>query len=399
MLDTIWKRNLLFVWISQMLAMAGFGMCMPFIPIFMREVLKVEEGSRGFFVSAFAFAGLTSLCIGTAFWGMISDRFGRKLMLLRANYGAAILFPLLGFAPDVYSLIAIRFLCSFFSGTANPARTLLVSNTPEEKHGYVLGILSTATTSGHMVGYFFGGLIVEFAGYKAAFLSCGALYIISGLLVQFFVKENFSVSEAKKKVKKKLSSFRQIASPVIIGLMILFFIMGMYGRLTQPFAAMLVEFVNGQENAAFWTGMISLSAAAGGLISGCFFGWISEKFSHLKILLFAVGITALATCFLPFTGNIYLLITVRFLAGLLGGGIHPLLLMWLSRSTDAELKGTYFGWSGSIHQTGGIVSTLLGGAVVLYGGICGIYIAGAFLTLLMVPFIFYTLKRDPRKSL
>ena len=399
MLDTIWKRNLFFVWISQMLGMAGFGLCMPFIPLFMREVLKVEESSRGFFVSAFAFAGLTSLCVATAFWGMIADRFGRKLMLLRANYGAAVLYPLLCFAPNVYILIIIRFFCSFFSGTANPARTLLISTTPAEKHGYVLGILSTATTSGHMVGYFFGGLIVEFAGYKAAFLSCGALYITSGLLVQFFVKENFSVSEAKKKVKKKLSSFRQIASPVIIGLMILFFIMGMYGRLTQPFAAMLVEFVNGQENAAFWTGMISLSAAAGGLISGCLFGWISEKFSHLKILLFAVGVTALATCFLPFTGNIYLLITVRFLAGLLGGGIHPLLLMWLSRSTDAELKGTYFGWSGSIHQTGGIVSTLLGGAVVLYGGICGIYIAGAFLTLLMVPFIFYTLKRDPRKSL
>ncbi len=399
MLDTTWKRNLLFVWISQMLAMAGFGMCMPFIPIFMREVLHVEESSRGFFVSAFAFAGLTSLCIGTAFWGMISDRFGRKLMLLRANYGAAILFPLLGFAPDVYSLIAIRFLCSFFSGTANPARTLLVSNTPEEKHGYVLGMLSTASTSGNMAGCFLGGILVEFTGYKFVFLCCGFLYVIGGLLTQFFVKEDFSVSRAKKKVRKSLTSFRQIASPLVIGLMSLFLIMGMYGRITQPFAAMLVEMVNGHDNAAFWTGVTSLFTAAGGLISGCLFGWISEKFSHLKILLFAVGVTAVSTFFLPFTGNIYILIVVRFLAALLGGGLHPLLLMWLSRSTDAELKGTYFGWSSSIHQAGGLISSLLSGVVVLYGGVGGVYITSAFLTLLMFPFIFYTLKKDPGKAL
>ena len=117
MADVNWKRNLFFVWLSQMLSLAGFGLCMPFIPIFMREVLKVEESLRGVYVSAFTFAGLVSLCIATAIWGMLGDRFGRKLMLLRASYGAALLYPLLCFAPNVYVLIGIRFLCSFFSGT------------------------------------------------------------------------------------------------------------------------------------------------------------------------------------------------------------------------------------------------------------------------------------------
>ena len=62
MTEINWKRNLYMVWLSQLLAAAGFSLCMPFIPLFMREVLKVEESVRGIYVSAFAFSGLTSLC-------------------------------------------------------------------------------------------------------------------------------------------------------------------------------------------------------------------------------------------------------------------------------------------------------------------------------------------------
>ena len=400
MININWKQNLFFVWLSQLLATAGFGLCMPFIPLFMREVLKVEESVRGIYVSAFAFAGLTSLCIATALWGMLADKFGRKLMLLRANFGAALLYPLLCFAPDIYTLIGIRFLCSFFSGTANPARTLLLATAPAEKHGYVLGVFSTATTSGHMIGYFCGGIIVELFGYKAAFLSCGALYIAGGLLVQFFVKDNFVRQETKvkKEKRKKLFSIRDLASPAVAGIMVLFLLLGMANRITQPFAAMLVEVVNGQKNAAFWTGTTSIIAASGGLLSGCLFGWISNKIRHFKLLLSALAITVLLSFILPFSGNIYMLVSIRFLSAMASGCIHPLLMMWLSSSTDPELKGTYLGWGSSIHQAGGLVSAVLSGTVVWTCGVRGVYVTGAFLMFLMIPFIIHMVKKQKSNS-
>ena len=110
-----WKKNLFFVWISQFLAMIGFGCCMPFIPLYLREHFHIVDNQlRGFYVSLFYLAGITSLCIATTVWGMLADRFGRKLMLLRASYGAAILYPLLVFAPNFQVMLLIRFLCSFF---------------------------------------------------------------------------------------------------------------------------------------------------------------------------------------------------------------------------------------------------------------------------------------------
>ena len=163
-LQADWKRNLFFVWVSQFLALAGFGCCMPFIPLLLKDNLGIaDDNVRGLYVAIYQFASMLSLCVGTSVWGILADKFGRKLMLLRASYCAAFLYPLLVFAPNFAMLVIIRFVASFFSGTVNPAQTLLVSNTPEEKHGFVLGTLSTSVWSGNMTGYLLGGFIAEFS--------------------------------------------------------------------------------------------------------------------------------------------------------------------------------------------------------------------------------------------
>ena len=128
-----WKKNLFVIWLSQFLAMVGFGCCMPFIPLLLKENLHIDdENLRGVYVSIYYLAAMISLCIATTVWGMLADRFGRKLMLLRASYAAALFYPLLALAPNFWVLAGIRFVCSFFSGTVNPAQTLLIATTPSE---------------------------------------------------------------------------------------------------------------------------------------------------------------------------------------------------------------------------------------------------------------------------
>ena len=59
-----WKKNLFFLWLSQILSMAGFAAVMPFIPIYLRDHLHIEdEQMRGLWVSAFNFFGLFSFCL------------------------------------------------------------------------------------------------------------------------------------------------------------------------------------------------------------------------------------------------------------------------------------------------------------------------------------------------
>ena len=104
---------------------------MPFIPKLMEENLGIVDRTlRLQYISAYYFCGMISMCGAMIVWGMLADRFGRKLMLLRASFAAAVFYPLLALAPNVWVLLLVRFCCSFFSGTYNPAQTLAVSTAP-----------------------------------------------------------------------------------------------------------------------------------------------------------------------------------------------------------------------------------------------------------------------------
>ena len=182
-----WKRNLFFVWLSQILSLAGFGSVIPFIPLYMRNVLGVmDDGERGLWVSAFYFGGQLSFCISMPIWGTLADRFGRRVMLLRANLVTALLFPLMAYVPNVFCLVLIRFVISIFSGTVNAAQTLVGSTTPEEHQGFALGSLSSALWSGNMIGYMVGGVVVDHFGYTPAFFTGAGMLLAAGLLVLFF---------------------------------------------------------------------------------------------------------------------------------------------------------------------------------------------------------------------
>ena len=129
-----WQKSLALIWVSQLLAMGGYSMAMPFIPLFIKSRLGIaDEGLCGVGVALFNFLGMGMLAIAAPVWGKLADRYGRKLMLLRAAFVSAFLFPLMMFATELWVLILIRVAASFFSGTVNAAQTLVAAVTPEER--------------------------------------------------------------------------------------------------------------------------------------------------------------------------------------------------------------------------------------------------------------------------
>ena len=379
-----WQRNLWTVWLSQFLSLAGFGMCGPFIPLFMKDSLGItDDAQRGAWVAVFTFAGLLSLCAANFMWGMLADRFGRKLMLLRASYGTALLYPLMVFSPNIYWLIGFRALSALFTGTVNPAQTLLVSTTPKERHGYVLGVLSTAVWSGNLTGYLLGGIVVELWGYTAAFMSCSMLYFTSGLLIHFLVRENFKAPEkSNSKERKKLSG--EIMVPGVMALLLMFMLMGAGRRIDQPFVAMLVEMIHGESGAALYTGIISAGGAVGGVIAGFGFGTLSDRYPPEKMIVPVVTIAAFCAVWQGVSPNIWSLGIARFFYYFVAGGMQPMLLVMLSRLISPERKGTFFGWSASVNLAGGLGASAISGLIAYNLGVRAIFIAGGILLILML---------------
>lgn len=387
-----WKKNLFFLWLSQILSMAGFAAVMPFIPIYLRDHLHIEdEQMRGLWVSAFNFFGLFSFCLSSPLWGVLADRYGRKLMLLRANYVSGILFPCLILAPNVIVLIIIHFFISAFSGTVTAAQTLVVTNTPEAHHGFALGTLSTALWSGNMAGFLAGGLIVNYFGFAWAFIICGILYLTGGVLVQFFVDENFARAEVPRKGAKKQGMLSGFSAGIWI-ILLLFVMMGVARRFDEPYIAMMVEKIHGVENTACYTGWISALAAAGGILSGVLIGRLCDRYSPQKIALPSLLVSAATMLLQAYAMSLTLFGGARFLNFLAAGGLEPAFQTMLSRSSPESRRGVLFGLASSLRMIGILLSSLFGGVVIYFFGTRNIFLVGAFLFLLLVPALFLATK-------
>ena len=85
--DTLhWKRNLVLMWLSQLLILSGFAAVMPFIPLFLKDQLGIiAEGERGIYMSMFYFFGVLGYAMFCPIWGSLADRFGVRPMLLRGT--------------------------------------------------------------------------------------------------------------------------------------------------------------------------------------------------------------------------------------------------------------------------------------------------------------------------
>ena len=126
-----WKKNLYIMWICQFLAMVGMSSIVPFLPLFVRElgVTSIEETSKW---SGLVFAGpfFVSLFLSSV-WGNLGDKYGRKMMTIRATFGLAIAQILIGYSQDINQLFLARMLQGGLSGFLPAAMALIASNTPE----------------------------------------------------------------------------------------------------------------------------------------------------------------------------------------------------------------------------------------------------------------------------
>lgn len=385
----LWKKNLLFVWLSQICSLAGFSSIMPFIPLYIKWKFGItDEGELGVYVAFFNFFGFLSFCLAAPLWGYLADKYGRKLMLLRACFVSAVIFPLLIFAPNIVMLTIGRFVMSAFSGTVTAAQTFVASNTPEEHQGFALGTLSTSIWSGHLFGFMAGSAVVHYFGFYAGFLSGSVLLLLGGFLALFFVKEDFvpvKVPAETLREKKSLLSTLTGWNTIIWIIMGLFIMMGLARRFDEPYLPIMLGRFVAEDHVIPATGVINTLVAIGGIISGVTLGRLCDRIGAMRVA-YPVIVIASACAFVQAAAmGVIPFAIARFVTYTAAGGLEPVFQTMLSKAAPPEKRGTLFGTVSSLRVMGILLSALMAGGVIWLGGVRAVYYVTASLFLLLLP--------------
>ena len=356
-----WKTNLFVIWLGQIIAHCAHSFVLPFIVYYMKERFNIADKTElGIYNQAFYFFGMLTFCISNPLWGALGDRYGRKLMLLRAYFLNSLCIPLMLVAPSIFWLIVVRALASCFSGTISASQALAVSTIPEKRHGFALGALSASYWSGTIFGYLCGAYVKDNFGYPAAFLTCGVLLFISALITLLFAKENF-VRREKKNVEASGSvRGHEVLNATILALLGLLFLQSAARRMEMTSLPILVGDIcnaNGIDHlkTSIAADIYALSAV-GGLLSGLLIGALSDRCKAWKLALPAFAVAGAMMLFQAYTNSLWLLAAFRFFCFFAAGGIEPVILSRLTQSTPPEHRGMVLGWSASLRVIGYLLS-------------------------------------------
>jgi DHA1 family multidrug resistance protein-like MFS transporter len=179
------RKNLVILSLSLAVVMLGFGIVMPIFPFYIESM-----GARGSELGLLIAISPLMQLVFAPIWGNVSDRHGRKPVLLLGLVGYGISMLLFGLATELWMLFAARGLGAILSAATMPTTMAYVSDsTSEEERGGGIGILGAATGLGVVLGPALGGLLGVDSLSTPFFVTAGVC-LLTLVLVWLFLPES-----------------------------------------------------------------------------------------------------------------------------------------------------------------------------------------------------------------
>lgn len=363
--DISWRRNLYALWIAQLLTIIGFSMRTPFLPFFLEDIGADSFSSQALWAGAINAGGALVMAISAPIWGIVADRRGRKLMVLRAMFIASLTIALMSLAQNPWHLLILRFVEGGFTGTVAASTTLVASTTPRRNRGFALGMMQTAIFSGASIGPLFGGVLADQIGYRPTFLIAGSLLFISVFIVLTQVTERFERPTAEtQQADAGLPTRALLLSFAMVAMMGALFALRAATSAIQPIMPLYVQDLTDQAGSVATLAGVALGiAGVTSAIAAVTLGRLADKIGHTRILLLSMlGVTLL---YLPLAlaQSPLQLIIFSGLVGFAAGGVTPSANAVVTNLTPAARRGVIFGFTSSVGAMGGFVGPLGGAAI------------------------------------
>jgi multidrug resistance protein len=355
-------RSPLFVlYLTVFIDLMGFGIVIPILPLYAQD----------FHATPLAIGWLTGIYSGmqiifTPILGRLSDRFGRRPVLLISIAGTAVGFALMGVAQSLTLLFVARILAGITGGNISIPQAYIADVTAPEKRSHAMGMIGAAFGLGFTFGPLIGGLMSQIS-YGAPFFFAAALAVANAILIYLILPESLP-REHRAKPHEEASTaevFRHGRGVMfVLVVATYFFLIAGFAIMTTLFALFTARRFGYDAHAnGYLFGFVGLVSV---IVQGGLIGRLVKRFGEVALTRAGMILTTVSLALLPFSNNLTTLLLVS--AGLsVGSGIaSPPLSGLASQMIERTWQGRALGVMQSAGSTGRLIGPLLGGWLLMF---------------------------------
>lgn len=334
-----------FIFITLLIDVIGLGIIIPVMPKLIQELLHVDVSEAAKYGGWLIFAYAITQFLFSPLVGNLSDKYGRRPVLLLSLFGFSLDYLLLAFAPTITWLFVGRIIAGITGASFTTASAYIADISTDENRTKNFGMIGAAFGLGFIIGPVIGGLLGHF-GSRVPFYAAAILCLLNFLYGYFILPESLPKKHRREfdiKRANPIGSFINLKKyPKLIGLILAVFLLNIASHAVQSNWSYFTEYqFNWNET------MIGISLGVVGLLVGLVQGglirWVNPKLGNVKSIYVGMSLYTLGMFLFGFATEswmMFLFLIPYCLGGIAGPALQAVIASQVPPNEQGEIQGT-----------------------------------------------------------
>lgn len=361
------KKPLIVIFLTVFIYLLGFGIVIPIIP-----TLSLQMGASAFQTGLLLSVYSLMQFVFSPVWGRLSDKYGRRPILLVCLFGEIFSYLLFAQARNLELLFVARIFSGFFGASISTASAYISDITPPHERSKGMALIGAAFGLGFLFGPAIGGGLTIWAEhlstdafFRTSFSSywVAALCLVTFVFAYFNLKETLKLNLQSEERKNRFKEMMKYFKTNTVGALIFVFFLSSLAMSTME--ATLVLFMKarfnwGLKEVSFGFAYVGVMIV---LTQGVLVRRLIPKFGEKQVLRFGLIFMAMGLCLIPVAQSLLVLAISQTLIALGIGFINPSTLGSISLLIDSKEQGAALGTTQGMASLGRIIGPIVGGAL------------------------------------
>jgi MFS transporter, DHA1 family, tetracycline resistance protein len=353
------RHAVIFVMLTVLLDMVGFGLIMPVLPTLIEDVGQMTLADASLIGGWMFFAFSATQFLFSPLMGNLSDRYGRRPLLLLAVFGLGVDYLFSALAPTLFWLFVGRAIAGLCGSSYVIANAYIADVTAPDDRAKAFGMMGAAFGIGFVLGPALGGLLGEF-GPRVPFYAAAGISTLNLIYGWFVLPETLPPEKRRAFDWRRanpfgtLKVFRQYQ-----GVLPMCIVLGVYFFATSVYPAIWAFW--GMAKFDWSVSMVGLTLAAFGIVTAAFQGGLAgpavKRFGEEQVVMIGMVSAVIAAVGYGLAGSLTMVLILLFIHGP-EGFVHPMLTAIMSKAVPDDAQGELQGGISSVMNIAMLAGTV-----------------------------------------